>query len=61
VSAPREPEPLRQAGAIREVSGMMEVVPFLIPVAVFLALGITAQVATLREAERLKGKNRSEK
>lgn len=40
---------------------MMEVVPFLIPVAVFLALGITAQVATLREAERLKGKNRSEK
>jgi hypothetical protein len=40
---------------------MIEVVPFLIPVAVFLAIGIAVQVATLREAERLKGEDKNQK
>jgi len=32
---------------------MAEVVPFLIPIAVFFVIGIVAQMAVLRESKRL--------
>jgi len=40
-------------GIQRRRCGMAEVVPFLIPIAVFFVIGIVAQVAVLRESKRL--------
>ena len=40
-------------GIQRRRCGMAEVVPFLIPIAVFFVIGIVAQMAVLRESKRL--------